>query len=152
MKKANNKGFSLVELVIVVAILGVLAAITINAYVSLVERARLRADETHALNIKNALRVYIFESNDTNAERLLAMGTGTSDVDKIISALQVVIDEKYGPYLENVGGMPASAEDYNPRAKGKTGWFITIDTNTLSVSVVPTAEDDENNDLLKIIR
>ena len=74
MKKANNKGFTLVELVIVVAILGVLSAITIYAYVSFVEKARLRADEVHAQNIKNALSIYIYESNDTNVSRLL-LGT-----------------------------------------------------------------------------
>ena len=142
MKKANNNGFTLVELVIVVAILGVLSAITIYAYVSFVEKARLRADEVHAQNIKNALSIYIYESNDTNVSRLLAVGTGPTDVDKVITALQGVIDGKYGPYLEDIGGPPASAEDYNPRGNGRKGWEITIDTATSHVTVAPSTVGD----------
>lgn len=144
MKRANNNGFSLVELVIVVAIFGVLAAITISAYVSFVEKAKLRADETHALNIRNAISVYIYESDDKDVSELLAVGTGLNDndVDKVISALQGVIGGKYGPYLEDIGGPPARAEDYNPRARGRNGWIITINTSTLYVSVVPSTTGD----------
>jgi len=142
MKKANNNGFTLVELVIVVAILGVLSAITIYAYVSFVEKARLRADEVHAQNIKNALSIYIYKSNDTNVSRLLAVGTGPTDVDKVITALQGVIDRKYGPYLEDIGGPPASADDYNPKAKGRNGWIISINTSNSYVNVVPSTTVD----------
>jgi len=141
MKRANNNGFTLVELVIVIAILGVLAAITISAYISFVEKARLRVDETNALNIKNAISIYIYESDDRNVSELLAVGTG-SNVDRIITALQGVIDEKYGPFLEDIDGPPARAEDYNPRARGRNGWKITINSSTLYVSVVPSEEDD----------
>lgn len=142
MKKANNNGFTLVELVIVIAILGVLAAITISTYVSFVEKARLRADETHALNIKNAISIYIYESDDINVSRLLDIGTGATEVDKVISALQGVIDGKYGPYLEDFGGPPASAEDYDPKARGRDGWIITIDSATSYVTVVPSTAGD----------
>jgi prepilin-type N-terminal cleavage/methylation domain-containing protein len=142
MKRANNNGFSLVELVIVVAIFGVLAAITISAYVSFVEKAKLRADETHALNIRNAISVYIYESDDKDVSELLAVGTGLNDVDKVVSALQGVIGGKYGPFLEDIDGPPARAEDYNPRARGRNGWKITINSSTLYVSVVPSEEDD----------
>jgi len=142
MKRANNNGFSLVELVIVVAIFGVLAAITISAYVSFVEKAKLRADENQALNIRNAISIYIYESDDKDVSELLAVGTGLNDVDKVISALQGVIGGKYGPYLEDIGGPPVSAEDYNPRGNGRNGWIITINTSTLYVSVVPSTTGD----------
>jgi prepilin-type N-terminal cleavage/methylation domain-containing protein len=142
MKRANNNGFTLVELVIVIAILGVLAAITISAYISFVEKARLRVDETNALNIKNAISIYIYESDDRNVSRLLDIGTGATEVDKVISALQGVIGGKYGPFLEDIDGPPARAEDYNPRARGRNGWKITINSSTLYVSVVPSEEDD----------
>ena len=142
MKRANNKGFTLVELVIVVAILGVLSAITISAYVSFIEKARLRADDTHALIIKNAISIYIYESDDINVSRLLDIGTGATEVDKVISALQGVIDGKYGPYLEDFGGPPASAEDYDPKARGRDGWIITIDSATSYVTVVPSTAGD----------
>lgn len=142
MKRANNNGFTLVELVIVVAILGVLVAITMNAYVTFLEKARLRTDDTHALNIKNAISIYIYESDDTDVSELLTVGTGSTNVDKVITALQGVINGKYGPYLEDFGGPPASAEDYNPRGNGRNGWIITINTSTLYVSVVPSTTGD----------
>ena len=46
MKKMNNKGFSLVELIIVVAIMAVLMGILAPQYIRYVEKTRIRADDS----------------------------------------------------------------------------------------------------------
>ena len=46
MKKSNNKGFSLVELIVVVAIMAVLVGVLASAYLRYVEKTRLQKDNS----------------------------------------------------------------------------------------------------------
>ena len=48
MKKSNRKGFTLVELVVVIAIIGVLAAILIPTMMNYVKKARLKTANSNA--------------------------------------------------------------------------------------------------------
>jgi len=56
MKK--NKGFSLMELTIVLAILAIIAAILIPTFFNLTDGARLRSDVQSARTIQNAMDLY----------------------------------------------------------------------------------------------
>ena len=144
MKKSNNGGFSLVEIVIVVAIMAVLSAIAITAFLTLVERAKLRADDTQAANIKRTLSAYIIESNDVKVQNLLLEGSdGANDVEKILIGLQKQIDGKYGPYLQSATDPSVGVKDFSPKGRNRGGWLITIDEETMAVSVEPTASSDE---------
>jgi type IV pilus assembly protein PilA len=53
----NNKGFSLVELIIVIAIMAALIAIIAPQYLKYVEKSRVQADETTAAEILSATKV-----------------------------------------------------------------------------------------------
>jgi type IV pilus assembly protein PilA len=68
MKKMlrNQKGFSLVELLIVIAIMGVLAALAFSMFAGILGNSRRRADERTADQIAKALTFYIVESGDTD--------------------------------------------------------------------------------------
>lgn len=72
MKKMlkNQKGFSLVELLIVIAIMGVLAALAFSMFAGILGNSRRRADERTADQIAKALTSYIVESGDTDLEIL----------------------------------------------------------------------------------
>lgn len=56
-KKKNNKGFSLVELIIVVAILAILVGILAPQYVKYVERSRKSADASNIDNFVTGIKV-----------------------------------------------------------------------------------------------
>ena len=61
MKKKTFKGFTLIELVVVIAIIGVLAAILVPSMLNYVHKARLRSANTNAKTAYNAVADYVTE-------------------------------------------------------------------------------------------
>lgn len=55
--KLNNKGFSLVELIIVIAIMAVLIGVLAPQYLRYVERSRVAADTELAASLQNAMEI-----------------------------------------------------------------------------------------------
>ena len=75
IKKTNQKGFSLVELLIVIAIMGVLAVIAFNAFNSVLQNSRRRADDQQAKNIERALQTLIAETGIPDITASTRIGT-----------------------------------------------------------------------------
>ncbi|MDD3414407.1 MAG: prepilin-type N-terminal cleavage/methylation domain-containing protein [Lachnospiraceae bacterium] len=65
--KMNNKGFSLVELIIAIAIMAVLIGILAPQFIKYVERSRNLTDITNAQEITNAIQVYAADTTATPA-------------------------------------------------------------------------------------
>ncbi len=61
--KHNNKGFSLVELIIVIAIMAILAVSIAMSVIQYLEKSRVAVDVHNAHLIRDALNVYTFPSN-----------------------------------------------------------------------------------------
>ena len=59
--KKNNKGFTLVELIVVIAILGVLMAVLVPQYIQYVEKSRIGADESAIGEVIHAAQIAIAE-------------------------------------------------------------------------------------------
>ena len=75
----RNAGFTLLELMIVVAAIAILAAIVLPSYQDAVYKGR-RADGTTALlDLANRLQRY-YSENDTFASATIAAGNSTTDV------------------------------------------------------------------------
>lgn len=149
MKKMlkNKKGFSLVELVIVIAIMGVLAAVAISMFNGMIQRSRRQADKARAQQIQKAIVTYITETGDSSLEQV-----DHSSVDALLEWLQKQqtvtfsdgTENKVGPYLENIRG-EASADNYNPQEDTKKGWSIKVykETGEVFVEAIEDGDDDD---------
>lgn len=64
-RKMNNKGFSLVELIIVIAIMAILIVVLAPQYLKYVEKSRNSTDITNATEIVTAIQVYAADPEAT---------------------------------------------------------------------------------------
>ena len=80
----NKKGFTLMELTIVLALLVIVAAILVPTFILTTERARLRADIQSAQVIQNAIELYRIERGE------VVVGLNDDNMDTVINRLVYV--------------------------------------------------------------
>ncbi|MFL1802135.1 prepilin-type N-terminal cleavage/methylation domain-containing protein [Plesiomonas shigelloides] len=98
--KAVNKGFTLIELMIVVAIVAILAAIALPAYQSYTEKAKMTELMQASSPIKSALEIYAFEKNgftdaavgENGLPTAASVGEGPNIADDVASYTVTVTD------------------------------------------------------------
>lgn len=99
--KKNNKGFSLVELIIVIAIMAILAGALAPALIKYINKSRRSADISNADTIRTAVQTAM--SDEDAMEELMKAGnqTGAS-----VSALEGITT--FGDELKSILGDKAS--------------------------------------------
>lgn len=97
MKKMNNKGFSLVELIIVIAIMAVLVGVLAPQFLKYVEDSRVQKDESAAAEVLNAVKIALSVEDvykEADSGETVAVKDGTITVtgnDKLDTELKKTI-------------------------------------------------------------
>ncbi len=159
----NNKGFSLVELLIVIAIMGVLAVIAFNMFGGVLTSSKKKADDQMAQNIAKGILTYCIDSNDWKLDQAASTsggGIGTAGL-RTKSGINVVLtltdkvyvnSKDYGPYftlkdpsktITDAGNIAALSPQWNKKSGGDyEGWKIDVYPDSQNVTCVPSITSD----------
>lgn len=119
-KELNNKGFSLVELIIVIAIMAVLMGVLAPQYLKYVKQSKISTDITNAESLANAVNIAISDSVNSDADKV-AFSSGAA-----LSGGSAVVN-----YSD--GTVKTSAP--TPKVNPADTWVITYD-NTKGVTKI----------------
>jgi len=146
----RKKGFTLVELIIVVAILGIMAAIVIPQFQGNMVLAKDSASLTNLATIRTQIELYALQHNSFAPGYVSGVGTtlailelqfiGTTTVTGLASPATVPVDPfLYGPYMKRIPKNPfnglstityvAAAAAFSTAVDGtSSGWLYKKET------------------------
>ena len=123
MRKSNEKGFTLIELMIVIAIIGILAAIAIPNFIAYRDKAFCSSAEGDANNIAAALADYFSISTNTVAPTnpanmgVVMTGSNTGTIAEAGGVITITV-------TDGSGRCPQEYKDANP--DWSTGSFVKV--------------------------
>ena len=122
-KKRNKKGFTLIELVVVIAILGILMALAIPRLGAFRKDAKIAANDAAAASIAHAVQLYTAANNitvDATLSWTEAAADGTFTVGDYVA--EIATDAKWTAKGTADGDVEATYT-----ADGVTGYYPTSD-------------------------
>jgi prepilin-type N-terminal cleavage/methylation domain-containing protein len=144
MKKTTS-GFTIVELIVVIVVIGILATITIVAYGDFQARSKAAAIEAGLKDIEKNLRVYASDQqwgswpNDNND---IDSGKSNPSIQTLITDLPAF--KKYLPTAPTTSDLPASAWVYDNDLDTKLDCSTTVNPDSYKgTNIVVTGVDSK---------
>lgn len=142
MSQKNNKGFSLVELIVVVAIMAVLMGILVPTLVKNVEKSKKQKDASAIEEIRSTMVTTLADPTYSDIEATIVYDGKTIDVDtaKSISAVEPTTDTEVKTFLTAVS---ADVKDWEFTSKAyKAADEVTFVISGQMVTVYREAEGE----------
>ena len=125
----NKKGFTLIELIMVIAILGILAAYAVPKFVDLADTAKENTMVQLQSEIKSGIRMYAIDQISQGNGKLYPAsgGAGASDADTFLDLILDDYDNDKLTYAKNATVDLAGTFTYddNGIAEGGTSYTLT---------------------------
>lgn len=138
-KKKNNKGFSLVELIVVVAIMAVLLGVLVPTLVRHVESSRLSKDKSALDEIKNAVEVTLATEKYMDTDVTLSL---CNKADKVTLTDANAPEGFWDEVKANLGNK--STIDLSSKLnKGKTTITMTVKDGSCLIQVKTEGEKSD---------
>ena len=149
--KKNNKGFSLVELIVVIAIMVVLIAVLGSTILGYVEKSKYSKDISALDSIQTAVSTYVGDPDSdfpdniaTTPATLTALMANTSDVSNVISPILREVFAITDTATGHTGTFNASSEAFDEITTDDV--LILIENGAVSICVpVNAAQADDYN-------
>lgn len=129
MKKMNNKGFSMVELIIVIAIMAILAAALAPALIKYINKSRLSTDISTGTSIASAIQTAL--SNESAYDACSDVTQATFNANTFSGAMKSEVTATIDP----AKCLVKSKKDMNGSTIGGTNFIVTVKPTTNEVTV-----------------
>lgn len=142
MSQKNNKGFSLVELIVVVAIMAVLMGILVPTLVKNVEKSKKQKDASAIEEIRSTMVTTLADPTYSDIEATIVYDGTTIDVDtpKTITPVKPITEAEVKTFLTAVS---ADVKDWKFTSKAyKADDQVTFVISGQMVTVYREAEDE----------
>ncbi|MCR5021609.1 type II secretion system protein [Ruminococcus sp.] len=125
MKNSNKKGFTLVELVVVIAIIGVLAAILVPSMMGYVKKSRLKTANGNAKTAYNAVAEYAADQETQGTPVDWSKDGGTFDASTDATGIQHEIYKALASNGNEAGEAHVGSATINNEATFFVQWHKT---------------------------
>jgi MSHA pilin protein MshA len=135
MRKSTNRGFTLIELVIVLVIVGILAAIAIPRFQNLTTDAKVKGLQGILGNVRSALIIYkanaLLTDPTVTGWPTLAQVRTTSSSSTLTATSPLENVMPANPYMTGAAATDTAAGNPTTRAEDHTtGWCYDVTTGT----------------------
>ena len=146
MKKVQNKGFTIIELIFVLVILAIIFAILVATYPGLTQNLKVKTDRASAKNVANALRTW-YVDNSTDA--LLTDDLRDFIEDSGIKDRTIMINEIPGieKYVDTSGNKPISLLNANKVTEPIQNFLVGLIDTKSDVRIVISVGIEDGIDI-----
>lgn len=128
-KKKNNKGFSLVELIVVIAIMAVLVGVLAPQFMGYVEKSREATDIQNLDSVRTQVEAYCADHENVTAVTVAIAATGTTATATVTSGT--------APSTNDIIGTSENTALKSNRITALSATF-TVSTNTWAYTLTGT--------------
>ena len=112
MKRNNKKGFTIVELVIVIAVIAILAAVLIPTFSSIIKKAKVNNDVGTIANLNKGLA--IAQATDGTPKTMTEVLSAAADIGYTVEKLTPTAEDYYYCWNQNENKFFLVNDEFNP--------------------------------------